>query len=287
MSGRISATIRKTQEEKRLAFIGLVPIDPYSMDKTMEVADMMIDCGVDIVMIHIPNCLPWMEGKVLQLAARYPRNNRVTREDIFDFIKKLRNKYPNIPLVDMTLYDTVMTMGQARFLELSERADVDGFDLPNYPLFQFDDQFDFYKECLRLNRDLILAISYEVATAKEGSKEYELLREMCRYARGFAFVMNAPGGQSGSDNKLTEKQLTDAVCRVKQVMKEENNTDCSVSIVCGISSADDLKKVKASTAESFMIGSAYIKMIADNKSMVEISTYLKNIRDMCYFEDNS
>ena len=106
-----------------------------------------------------------------------------TREQIFAFIKQLRAAYPEVPLIDMTLYDTAATMGQGRFLQLSAEADVDGFDLPNYPLIRTGDRFGLYQYCLEHDRRLILAISYELATAPEGTPEYEMLSEMARRAR--------------------------------------------------------------------------------------------------------
>ncbi len=280
---RINETIDRTQAEGRVAFIGLVPIDAQSLDKSKEIADMMVKSGVDILMVHIPNWMPWMEGAVLQKAAQMPRNAGVTREQIFGLIKKLREAYSTVPLIDMTLYDTAATMGQEKFIELSEVADVDGFDLPNYPLFGTNDKFGFYKYCVENNRCLIQAISYEIATAKKDTREYEMLCGMARCAQGFAFVMNAPGGKSGSDVKLSDKQLRDAVARVKQVMKEQGNKDCTVSIVCGISNEEDIKKVKHSGAESFMIGSAYIKYLQEGRPMEEVAEYLRSIHKMCFY----
>lgn len=280
---RINETISRAQAEGRVAFIGLVPIDAKSLHTSREIADMMVESGVDILMIHIPNWMPWMEGAVLQKAAQMPRNAGVTREQIFGLIKELRDAYPEVPLIDMTLYDTAATMGQEKFIELSEAADVDGFDLPNYPLFGTDDKFGFYKYCAENNRCLIQAISYEIATAEEGTREYEMLCGMAKCAQGFAFVMNAPGGKSGSDVKLLDRQLCDAVARVKQVMEEQENEDCTVSIVCGISNEEDIKKVKHSGAESFMIGSAYIKYLQEGRSMEEVSDYLRGIHKMCFY----
>ncbi|MBD5462711.1 MAG: hypothetical protein HDR24_06570 [Lachnospiraceae bacterium] len=282
---RINETIERAQKEGRVAFIGLVPINPESVEKSRETADMMIASGVDIVMIHIPNWMPWMEGEVLQMAARAPRNAGVTREQIFAFIKELREAYPDVPLIDMTLYDTAATMGQDKFLMLSEKADVDGFDLPNYPLFSTDDKFGLYKYCVENNRHLILAISYEIATAKEGTREYQMLCKMAECGRGFVFVMNAPGGKSGSEEKLTDEQLTAAVTRVKKVMEEKGNSDCTVSIVCGISGREDIDKVKKSGAASFMIGSAYVKYLQEGRPIEEVSAYLKDIRRMCSYEE--
>ncbi len=287
MSNRIDKAIARAQAEGRVAFIGLVPIDPDSMERTRAVADMMIASGVDIVMVHIPNWMPWMEGGVLQLAARAPRNAGVTREQIFAFIKQLRAAYPEVPLIDMTLYDTAATMGQGRFLQLSAEADVDGFDLPNYPLIRTGDRFGLYQYCLEHDRRLILAISYELATAPEGTPEYEMLCEMARRARGFAFVMNAPGGQSGSSVKLTRRELADAVSRVKAVMAQEGNDRCTVSIVCGISSREDVEKVKRSGAASFMIGSAYVKYLQEGRPLEEVSQYLKGIRAMCAYGEGT
>jgi tryptophan synthase alpha chain len=263
-----------------VAFIGLVPIEPDSMAHSLRIANAMVQSGVDILMAHIPNWIPWMEGKTLQRAAQEPRNAGISREQIFDFITALRKQHPQVPIINMTLYDTSLTMGQETFLRLSEEADVDGFDIPNYPLVSCEDKFGFYERCVKDGRHLILAISYEIATAKEGTQEYQMLLEMAKRARGFAFIMNAPGGKSGSDVKLSNEELRSAVQRVKAVMKAQGN-DCYTSIVCGISGKEDIEKVKHSGAESFMIGSAYIQMLQDGKSLEEVSSYLQGIRNMC------
>ena len=168
-------------------------------------------------------------------------------------------------------------------LSFPQKRMLTGFDIPNYPLISTDDKYGFHRQCLNDNRHLILAISYEVATSKEGTEEYSMLRKMARDARGFAFIMNAPGGQSGSDNKLSDEELRAAVQRVKDVMKEQGN-DCYTSIVCGISGKEDIDKVKSSGAESFMIGSAYIKSLQEGKSLEAISDYLKGIREMCRYD---
>lgn len=283
MSNRINLAIAKAKSEHRLAFIGLLPIMAESFEKTMEVADMIIASGVDIAMVHLPNWFPWMEGGTLQVAARKPRNAGVKREDMFRFIKALREKYPDLPILDMSLYDTALTMGQERFLELSEAAEVDGYDLPDYPLFQTNDRFGLYKWCIEHERHLILDVSYEEAIAEEGTIEYELLDETCEKARGFMFVMNAPGGKSGSNEKLSDDQLAAAVKRVKDKLAEKGNTETTVSVVCGISSGEDLEKIKYAKAESFMIGSAYIKMILEGKPLEEVSEYIKGISEMCRY----
>ena len=283
MSNRINEVIAQAKAEKRLAFIGLLPIMPESFEKTMEVADMIIASGVDIAMVHLPNWFPWMEGGTLQIAARRPRNAGVTREDMFRFIRALREKYPSLPILDMSLYDTAMTMGQERFLQLSEEAEVDGYDLPDYPLFQTNDRFGFYQWCLDHERHLILDVSYEEAIAEEGTIEYELLNETCEKARGFMFVMNAPGGKSGSNVKLSEEELAAAVKRVRGLLAEKGNSETTISVVCGISSGEDLHRVKTAGAESFMIGSAYIKMILEGEPLEKVSAYIRSIREMCRY----
>lgn len=285
MMNRINRTIEKAKSEGRLAFIGLLPIIPESMEKTLETARTIIDAGLDIAMVHIPNWFPWMEGGTLQKAARNPRHAGVTREDMFRFIRALRSEYPDLPIMDMTLFDTALTMGIEHFTDLSEAADVDGYDLPDYPLFQTNDKYGFYDWCLKHNRHLILDVSYEEAIAQKGTIEYELLSETCDKARGFMFVMNAPGGKSGSNEKLSDEQLSNAVNRVKSILREKGNSETSVSVVCGISSADDLEKVKKSGAESFMIGSAYVKMILDGKPLSDVSEYIKSISRMCAIKE--
>lgn len=282
MNNRIDTAIRAAQAENRVAFIALATIDPTSMERTLEVAETIISSGVDILMIHLI-CMLSTEGTVLQKASMLPRNAGVTREDIFTFTKILRKRHPDLPIVIMTLYETVLTMGQEHFLQLSEEADVDGFDIPNYPLFFSNDSFGFYRECLERNRHLIIAISYELAMSEKGSQEYRLLTGMTEKAKGFAFVMNAPAGMSGSSEKLSTEQLREAVTRVKNMMRQQGN-DCSVSIVCGISNQEDIEKVKNSGAESFMIGSSYVKLMLDGKPLKDVSDYIRDINEMCKYE---
>lgn len=281
MTNRIDACIERAQTEQRLAFLGLVPIDPASFERSRDIARMMVASGIDVLMPHVPNWLPWMEGAVLQKAAQAPRFAGITRMQIFNFIKSLREEFPDVPLIVMSLYDTAMTMGQKDFIKLCEEADIDGFDLPNYPLESTSDRFGFYRYCLESNRHLILAISYEIAMANPDTPEYELLQQLARDARGFAFVMNAPGGQSGSSVKLSQRQLTEAVHRFKTAMVGQDNNSCTVSIVCGISDAADIEKVRTAGAESFMIGSAYVKALQEGTPLEDVAAYLRSIRHTC------
>ena len=82
-------------------------------------------------------------------------------------------------------------------------------------------------------------------------------------------------------NKLSQEELNAAVARVKEIMARVGNDQCTISIVCGISSAEDVAKVRASGAESFMIGSAYVKALQDGQPLDQVSEYLKGVRAMC------
>ncbi len=274
---RIDVTLRRLSQRGELAFIGLAPISPNSMEESIEIGTMLVESGVDILMFHLPNFMPWMEGTVLQTAARRPRNAGVTRHQVFEFAGEMRKRYPNLPIIAMTLYDTVMTMGMDEFLDLSVKMNIDGFDLPNYPLSYLGDAPGFFQRTLELERHLILAISYELATSQEGTREYQLLSEIIKNSRGFSFVMNAPGGQSGSSVKLSGEELTEAVQRTQCLLRQANNPS-AIAIVCGISSADDIATVRASGAESFMIGSAYIDKLLKGASLKTVSDYVKGIK---------
>lgn len=276
---RIDATFERLAQKDELAFIGLAPLSPHSMDDSIQTACMLVDAGVDILMFHMPNWMPWMEGTVLQRAAKLPREAGVTRHQMFSFAGEMRRRYPHLPLVAMTLYDTALTMGTEEFLRMAQQADIDGFDLPNYPLSYLADAPGFYARTLEMEKHLILAISHALATARAGTREYTLLLEMVQNSRGFSFVMNAPGGQSGSSVKLSGEQLTDAVQRVQHLLRQAGNPS-RIAVVCGIQNESDIQKVRASGAESFMIGSAYIKSLMEGKSLGEVAAYIRHIKSL-------
>ena len=278
---RIDKTFKNLKKSKEIAFIGLVPASLPPFTSSIELADTMIESGTNILMVHLPNFIPWMEGPVLQKAAKKPRLNGIKREHVFELASVLRKKYPYLPLLIMTLYDSVFTIGQDKFMELSLKADVDGFDIPNYPIYHNNDELGFYEKAKENNLHCIIPVSHEVATSKEGSREYDMLLKIVKNAGGFLFVMNAPGGKSGSKDTLSTEDLKGAVDRVKTLLEKENNT-CTISVVCGISSPKDVKKVVAAGAHSFMIGSAYVKKLQMGESLESIGKYIKSIKKETY-----
>ncbi|MCK4255859.1 tryptophan synthase subunit alpha [candidate division WOR-3 bacterium] len=281
MTNRIDITFKRLKENNEVGFIGLVPASLPPFTESIELAKTMVEAGTNILMVHLPNFIPWMEGPVLQKAARKPRWEGLKREQVFEFSTVLREKYPELPLLIMTLYDSVFTMGQDRFLELSMEAGVDGFDIPNYPISYSNDELNFYRKAKENGIYCIIPISYEVATAAEETKEYQMLLKIVKNAGGFLFVMNAPGGKSGSKDKLSTAELKGAIERIKGLLQESGNP-CTVSVVVGISTPDDVKKVVKAGAESFMIGSAYIKKLQNGESLKGIGSYISDIKKATY-----
>lgn len=275
MINRIDAAFKQLQARKESGFIGLLPASLPPFTESLKLAEVMIEAGTDILMVHLPNFIPWMEGPVLQRAARKPRWEGLLREQVFELAGILRQKYPKLPLLIMTLYDSVFTMGQEKFIQLSNEAGIDGFDIPNYPYN--NDELGFYKLARENNLHCIIPVSYEVATAEEGTIEYEMLMKIVDKAGGFLFVMNAPGGKSGSDDLLTAEELKGAIDRVRGLLRARDNS-CTVSVVCGISTPDDARRVVKAGADSFMIGSAYVKMLQNGAGLDEIGRYIASIK---------
>ena len=83
--------IQKAFENKK-AFIAFLTAGDPSLDKTEEYILEMERAGADLIEIGIPFSDPIAEGPVIQEADIRALSGGVTTDDIFDMVKKLREK---------------------------------------------------------------------------------------------------------------------------------------------------------------------------------------------------
>ena len=92
--------------ENKKAFIGFLTAGDPVIDKTVDYILDMEEAGASLIEIGIPFSDPIAEGPTIQEANVRALKNKVTTDDVFEMVKKVREK-SDIPLCFMTYLKNV------------------------------------------------------------------------------------------------------------------------------------------------------------------------------------
>ena len=148
------SNIKKAFENGK-AFIPFVTCGDPSLDVTEQIVYAMERAGADLIELGIPFSDPTAEGPVIQEANIRALLGKVTTDDIFELVKKLR-KTVKIPMVFMTYANVVFSYGAERFITTCKEIGIDGIILPDIP---FEEKDEFNDVCKKYDVDLISMIA--------------------------------------------------------------------------------------------------------------------------------
>ena len=250
--------IQKAFENKK-AFIAFLTAGDPSLDKTEEYILEMERAGADLIEIGIPFSDPIAEGPVIQEADIRALSGGVTTDDIFDMVKKLREK-TEIPLVFMTYLNPVFHYGYEAFFERCQDVGIDGIIIPDLP---FEEKEEFDSVCKKYGIDLISLIA---------PTSHERVAQIAKDAEGFVYCVSSLG-VTGTRTNIT----TDIGAMVKLV-KQAKDIPCAVGF--GISTPEQAKKM-AAQSDGAIVGSAIVKLCAQygRDCVPYVKEYVKSMKD--------
>ena len=188
---RIQKIFRKCRDEKRKALVIFNSCGFPDEKSSEELIGKSIEAGADIIELGVPFSDPIAEGPVIQEADIRALSGGVTTDDIFDMVKKLREK-TEIPLVFMTYLNPVFHYGYEAFFERCQDVGIDGIIIPDLP---FEEKEEVDVVASRYGIDLISMIA---PTSKER------IRKIAKGAKGFLYVVSSMGVTGERTNITTD-----------------------------------------------------------------------------------
>src|SRR5947209_14790164 len=129
MTTRRAEAFARARSEGRPALITLViPGYPW-MAETDALFDAMVAGGADMVEVEIPFSDPLADGTTIQRAAEVALRHGVTPGDCLDFVRRTRQRHPEVPIVIMTYLNPVLSAGLDHFAADAAGAGADAFIL--------------------------------------------------------------------------------------------------------------------------------------------------------------
>jgi tryptophan synthase, alpha subunit len=247
---RIAQTFQRLKERGEKALVAYVTAGDPDLDKTREILVGLKEGGVDILEIGVPFSDPTADGPVIQAAAQRALKTGTTLSRILDMIQDLR-KIIDLPVVLFGYYNPIYAYGTERFAERAKAAGVDGLLVVDLPLEEAEE--------LRGKTDS-KGLDFITLIAPTTSEE-----RMCRIARraqGFIYYISITGvtGTATPSRENVEREIR----RIR------THSDLPLVVGFGISTPEQAREL-ASLADGIVIGSAFVRLIAENADSPELA----------------
>ena len=180
--GRIAATLARLKEQGSLALIGWQTVGYPEPGAAERLVPVLLEGGFDMVELGVPFSDPMADGPTIQRASQRALENGISLADCFAAVRALRRGGVDAPLLFMTYYNPVLSMGLDRFAGEAADAGLDGLIVADLPAEESD-------ELVRaLEPAGVDAIFLVAPTSTE-----ERLRAVAVRARGFVYCVSLTG----------------------------------------------------------------------------------------------
>ena len=239
---------QKFNELRKKGKFALMPFlmagDP-TLNITYKILLKLQDKGADFIELGIPYSDPLADGPIIQLSASRALKSGTSLAQVLDLLKTLKGKLKT-PVILFTYFNPLLSFGFKRFCEIASDVGAAGIIIPDLPL---EETAQFSAIAYDFNLDLILLIA--------PTTPFERMKTISSKTRGFSYLVSVTG-VTGERNKL-ENRVESLIRQLKEISSNP------VAVGFGISSPEHIIKVRQWGADGVIIGSAFVKRIADSK----------------------
>ena len=232
---------RLADGKRRVLLMTHVIVGYPSLEANRRMLALMGEADVDLVELQMPFSEPVADGPTFALANQHALQAGGLRvDDYFDFFEEAGRLCP-CPRLMVGYYNTVYRLGHESFCQRLAQAGGAGFILPDLPLEEYGDLFDFSQ-----GQDL------DPIMLMTPTNTDQRLRQIGEHARGFVYTV-ARKGVTGSRTQMEEGGVFDLLKRCQA------STSVPLALGFGLSTGDDLRLLHDSQAEIGIVGSALLQ----------------------------
>lgn len=230
-----------------------------AINTTIDIAEALEKAGADFLEIGFPYSDPVADGPTIQNSSQQALDNGMTLNVLFEQLKDLRKRV-TIPILLMGYVNPIVQYGVERFCKAAAEAGVDGVIVPDLPMYEYESMYSgFFKDN---NLSNIFLVTPQTAEAR--------IRKIDELSNSFIYLLSSSNITGGSLN--VSDSIEGYYQRVK-AMQLKNPT----IIGFGISNNETYTKA-CQYANGAIVGSAFVKLLAEDGYMEKIPGFVKSIR---------
>jgi tryptophan synthase alpha chain len=257
---------KKFKQNKNVLAMGIVPGYP-DLETSFEIVKAIVSGGADILELSSSFSDPVADGPTLQQAHAKVLKKGVTKAQIFDFYKKIKNAYPNLPTFVIEYSNIVYRNGIEYYYKKLSESGIDLILIPDVPLEEI-------KPYSAAAKKYGIEQSYIVAPTTGN----ERLKKIIPMVKGFIYVATVTGITGA--RKDVEDETKKLLQRIKECTK--------IPLVAGfgISKPEHVKIALQSGADGVVICSQMLDIINDNledknKMLGEVEKFVGEMKTAC------
>lgn len=249
MSSRYEKLFAALKAKNEGAFVPFMVIGEPTIDESFEIIDEMVKNGADALELGIPFSDPGADGPVIMDADRRALQNGANTVNCFETIRRIREKYPELPIGLLMYINLVYRPGIENFFKMAKDAGVDSVLIADVPVEMYESDGLPWKKSADENGIDLIFIAPPNATN-------EALEKIAKYSKGYIYLVSRTGVTGA--NKAAGHPVTAVVDFLK------SHTDVPSLLGFGISTPEQVKEAIANGAAGAITGSALVKIIEDN-----------------------
>ena len=202
--------------------------------------------GADIIEIGVPFSDPLADGPTIQASSHRSLQKGTTLKKIIQLVADIR-KTSELPIILMTSFNPVFVYGKKEFVADAVKAGVDGMIIPDLPPEEAE-EFLGIAEGL----DMVFLLAPTSTPAR--------IQQVGKVSKGFIYYISLTG-TTGTKEALSAGLK-------KKVNEIKKSVSLPVLVGFGVS-GPELAKQAAEASDGVIIGSAIVKLIAENSDPAE------------------
>jgi tryptophan synthase alpha chain len=236
----LAATFQRLRASQRRAFIPYVTAGDPALGPTLDVLEMLVDAGADVVEMGLPFSDPLADGPTIQAAAWRALARGVDSRQVLAWTKEF-TRHRSIPVVLFTYLNPILRYGPERFVDAARESGAAGLLITDLPV----------GEDLPLERTLS-AGGVDLVRLVAPTTPPERVRRILDSAQGFVYYISRTG-VTGERERLRRGLAVELEALRRQ-------TDLPIGF--GVSTPEQARAV-ASLADGVVVGSALVRALAE------------------------
>ena len=256
---RLDEKILSLKNASKKALVAYLVAGDPDLDSTLELMHGFVDAGVDILEVGVPFTDPIAEGPIIQAAHDRALKNNTSLTDIFDLIKKFREKDTETPIILMGYINTFLA--NINTLKESHASGNDAVLIVDIP-----GESDLKN--IGIKNTNLASISLIAPTTSK-----DRISKICNNSSGFIYYVTLRGVTGSSHLDISEAEININYIR--------SQTSLPIFAGFGIKTPDDASNL-SKISDGVVIGSSLVEMIHDQSSQKEfkkIYNYLNEISE--------
>jgi tryptophan synthase alpha chain len=230
--------------EKKTAFIPFIVTGAPTLDFTEKTIDVLVTEGADLIELGMPFSDASADGPVIQQASEWAATKNGSLQDVLNFARKIRIKYPKLGLILFTYYNPLLKMGLESFASKAKAAGINAVLSVDLPVGEAQEYLKIFKE---VGLGTVFLIS-PTTDPKRFTRISDASTEFVYYVSRV--------GVTGAQNEITETLIAELVSLRKVISKP-------IVVGFGISTGRQAKEI-APYADGVVVGSAFVKIMMEN-----------------------